>query len=175
MMNKGFEVIEAKWLFDMEPSDINVVVHPQSIIHSMIEFEDGAVLAQMGCPDMRQPIQFALGFPQRMSLNNKKIDFGELASLTFEKPDTGRFPALSLAFEAIKKGGNIPCALNAANEVAASAYLKDRISFYDIPEIIEKCISGAFFVAKPSLDDVFKTDAEIRIKASEMINSLESR
>ena len=169
MMNKGFEVIEAKWLFDVEPDDINVVVHPESIIHSMIEFEDGAVLAQMGCPDMREPIQFALGFPERLPLNNKKIDFASLGSLSFFAPDTDRFPALALAFDAIRRGGNVPCVLNAANEVAVAAYLEGRIGFYDISRIAGECVSGAFFVANPSIDDIFATNDETIARAKELI------
>lgn len=160
MMNKGFEVIEAKWLFGVEPERINVVVHPESIVHSMVEYADGAVIAQMGCPDMREPIQFALAYPQRLGLNNRKLDFASLASLTFEKPDLERFPALGLAFEAIRKGGNIPCAMNAANEVAVAAYLRDEIRFYGIPSLIGECMARTSFVEKPSLDDIFATDAE---------------
>ena len=161
MMNKGFEVIEAKWLFDLQPEQINVVVHPDSIIHSMVEFVDGAVIAQLGCPDMREPIGFALSFPQRLTVGNKKLDFAALGSLSFEAPDTSRFPCLALAFEALRRGGNAPCALNAANEVAVAAYLKDLISFYDIAKIGEKALSGLNFVASPSLDDIFATNREV--------------
>ena len=161
MMNKGFEVIEAKWLFDIAPEDINVVVHPESIIHSMVEFEDGAVIAQMGCPDMREPIGFALAFPSRITVGNKKLDFATLGSLHFEQPDLSRFPNLRLAYEAIARGGNAPCALNAANEVAVAAYLKGLIGFYDISRINEKCLAGLNFVAEPTLDDIFETNAEV--------------
>ena len=168
MMNKGFEMIEAKWLFDTEPDKINVVVHPQSIIHSMVEFADGAVIAQMGHPDMREPIQLALSFPERLTLTNKKLDFTELGALTFEKPDMDKFPCLGLAFEAIRRGGNIPCAMNAANEAAVAAFLQDRIRIYDIPEVISKCMSGAEFVATPTLDDIFATNDEIYRRAAEM-------
>jgi 1-deoxy-D-xylulose-5-phosphate reductoisomerase len=161
MMNKGFEVIEAKWLFDLTPDQINVVVHPESIIHSMVEFVDGAVIAQLGCPDMREPIGFALSFPQRLTVGNKKLDFATLGGLTFEAPDTNRFPCLGLAFEAIRRGGNAPCALNAANEVAVAAYLKGLISFYDIAKIGEKALSGLNFAADPSLDDIFATNSEV--------------
>ena len=161
MMNKGFEVIEAKWLFDLEPDQINVVVHPDSIIHSMVEFVDGAVIAQLGCPDMREPIGFALSFPRRLTVGNKKLDFAALGSLSFEAPDLQRFPCLGLAFEALRRGGNAPCALNAANEVAVAAYLKDLISFYDIAKIAEKALTGLNFVAKPSLDDIFATNSEV--------------
>ncbi len=161
MMNKGFEVIEAKWLFDLEPDQINVVVHSESVIHSMVEFVDGAVIAQLGCPDMREPIGFALSFPRRLTVGNKKLDFATLRDLSFEAPDTSRFPCLALAFEALRRGGNAPCALNAANEVAVAAYLKDLISFYDIAKIGEKALSGLNFVANPSLDDIFATNREV--------------
>ncbi|MBO4916734.1 MAG: 1-deoxy-D-xylulose-5-phosphate reductoisomerase [Bacteroidales bacterium] len=170
MMNKGFEVIEARWLFDVEPDRINVVVHPESIIHSMVEFEDGAVIAQLGHPDMREPIQFAMGFPERLPLNNRKLDFATLGSLTFAAPDLDRFPALGLAFEAIRRGGNIPCVLNAANEAAVAAYLKDRIRFYDIPRITAECMEGAIFAAEPSLDDIFATDEWAKRRANELID-----
>jgi len=169
MMNKGFEVIEAKWLFDMPIEKINVVVHPESVVHSMIEFEDGAVIAQLGCPDMREPIQLAMAFPQRLPLNNKKLDFSALGSLTFDLADMDRFPALALAFDAIKRGGNAPCALNSANEVAVAAFLHDRIGFYDIPAIAEKCLASLDFVEKPTLDDIFATHREVARKASELI------
>lgn len=170
MMNKGFEVIEARWLFDMGPERINVVVHPESIIHSMIEFEDGAVLAQLGCPDMREPIQFALGFPERLPLNNKKLDFATLSQLSFSRPDMDRFPALALAFEALRLGGNIPCALNAANEAAVAAFLTDRISFYGISDIVRRCMEDTCFIAEPSLDDILQTNSEVFAKANELIN-----
>ena len=169
MVNKGFEVIEAKWLFDMEPDRINVVVHPESVVHSMVEFEDGAVIAQLGCPDMRQPIQFALSFPDRLPLNNKKLDFATLGGLSFEAPDMERFPGLSLAYDAIAHGGNVPCAMNAADEVAVAAFLRGEIGFYDIPAIIRDCIAGVNFVADPSLDDIFGTDAEVKARASELV------
>ena len=161
MMNKGFEVIEAKWLFDMDPDRINVVVHPESIIHSMVEFTDGAVIAQMGCPDMREPIGFALSFPERVSVGNRKLDFASLGQISFEAPDLKRFPCLGLAYEAIRRGGNAPCALNAANEVTVAAYLKGLIGFYDIARINERCLNGLDFVAEPSLEDIFETNQEI--------------
>ncbi|MBR4227975.1 MAG: 1-deoxy-D-xylulose-5-phosphate reductoisomerase [Bacteroidales bacterium] len=170
MMNKGFEVIEARWLFDVEPDRINVVVHPESIIHSMVEFEDGAVIAQLGHPDMREPIQFAIGFPDRLPLNNRKLDFAALGSLSFSEPDLDRFPALGLAFEAIRRGGNIPCVLNAANEAAVAAYLQDRIGFYDISGIAEKCMEGADFAANPSLDDIFASNDWALRRANELID-----
>lgn len=172
MMNKGFEMIEARWLFDTAPDKINIVVHPQSIIHSMVEFADGAVIAQLGNPDMREPIQFALSFPERLSLNNKKLDFASLQGLTFEEPDMEKFPCLSLAFEAIRKGGNVPCAMNAANEAAVAAFLKDGIRFYDIPEIISACMAGVNFVEKPTVDDLLSTNAEVYRAAAEMCAKL---
>jgi len=169
MMNKGFEMIEAKWLFDMEPSKIDIIVHPQSIIHSMVEFKDGAVIAQMGHPDMREPIQFALSFPERLSLNNKKLDFHTLGSLTFENPDFGKFPCLSLAFEAAKQGGNVPCIMNAANEAANEAYRREEVSFYGISEIILKCMEEMPKIAKPTVGDLVDTHKETYAKALEMI------
>lgn len=172
MMNKGFEMIEARWLFDTAPDKINIVVHPQSIIHSMVEFADGAVIAQLGNPDMREPIQFALSFPERLTLNNKKLDFASLQGLTFEEPDMEKFPCLSLAFEAIRKGGNVPCAMNAANEAAVAAFLKDGIRFYDIPEIISACMAGVNFVEKPTVDDLLSTNAEVYRVAAKMCAKL---
>ncbi len=158
MMNKGFEMIEAKWLFDMAPEKINIVVHPQSVIHSMVEFEDGAVLAQLGMPDMREPIQLALSFPSRLSLDNKKIDFATLGNLTFESPDYGKFPCLSLAFEAIRRGGNVPCAMNAANEAAVAAYLRSEIGFYDIADVVSEAMDGISFIAEPGIEDILDTN-----------------
>ncbi len=169
MMNKGFEVIEARWLFDMCPERINVVIHPESIIHSMVEFEDGAVLAQLGSPDMREPIQFALSFPERLSLNNKKLDFASLSQLSFSSPDMDRFPALALAFEALKRGGNIPCALNAANEAAVAAFLKDNLSFYGISDVVSRCLDETSFISEPSLDDILQTNTEVFARANELI------
>ena len=170
MMNKGFEVIEARWLFDMAPERINVVVHPESLIHSMVEFADRAVIAQLGCPDMRQPIAFALSFPARITTGGRKMDFATIGKMTFEAPDLRRFPCLELAYEALRRGGNAPCALNAANEIAVAAYLKDMISFYDIARINEKCLAGLNFVAEPALDDIFETNREIASKADGYIN-----
>lgn len=170
MMNKGFEVMEAHWLFDMEPDRINVVIHPESLIHSMVEFVDGAVIAQLGCPDMRQPIAFALGFPERLSTGGKKMDFAAIGRMSFYAPDLKRFPCLELAYEALKRGGNAPCALNAANEIAVAAYLKDMISFYDIARINEKCLAGLNFAADPTLDDIFETNKEIASVADGYIN-----
>ena len=169
MMNKGFEVIEAKWLFDVEPERIHVVVHPESVIHSMVEFADGAVLAQLGCPDMREPIQLALSYPERLSLNNRKLDFGSLGALTFFEPDLERFPCLKLAFDAIGRGGNLPCALNAANEAAVAAYLEDKIGFYDIAAVAADTLACTEFVAEPSLDDIFATNEEAFTRARKQI------
>lgn len=169
MMNKGFEMIEACHLFDVDPSMINIVVHPESIIHSMVEFEDGAVIAQMGCPDMREPIGLALSFPDRLSVGNKKLDFASLASLHFEAPDESRFPNLELARSAFRRGGNIPCVLNAANEVAVKAFLEGQLSFYGISDLIEHCLNGAAFVAEPSLEDIFETHEQTIRIAQELI------
>ena len=157
MMNKGFEVIEAKWLFHVPAEKIHVVVHPESIIHSMVEFADGAVIAQLGCPDMRLPISLAMAYPERLPLSGKRLDFGSLKNLTFFEPDRAKFPCLQLAFDAIGRGGNIPCAMNAANEAAVAAFLAGRIAFYDIPRTIMRVMDGVNFVADPSLDDIFAT------------------
>ena len=157
MMNKGFEVIEAKWLFNVEASKIHVVVHPESVIHSMVEFADGAVIAQLGCPDMRLPIALAMAYPKRLPLEGKRLSFSELKGLSFFEPDLEKFPCLQLAFDAIGKGGNVPCAMNAANEAAVAAYLEGRIGFYDIPETVARVMAGVNFVAQPSLDDIFAT------------------
>ncbi len=172
MMNKGFEVIEAKWLFGVEASRIHVVVHPESVVHSMVEFEDGAVLAQLGCPDMRLPIALAMAYPTRLPLEGKRLDFGTLGSLTFAEPDRDKFPCLQLAFDAIGQGGNIPCAMNAANEAAVAAYLKDKIRFYDIPEVISVVMAGTSFVQEPSLEDIFATHEEAFAQAQRRISAL---
>jgi 1-deoxy-D-xylulose-5-phosphate reductoisomerase len=169
MMNKGFEVIEARWLFDIPADRIHVVVHPESIIHSMVEFEDGAVIAQMASPDMREPIGFALTFPARVQVGNRKLDFGAIGSLSFAEADTSMFPCLALAYEAIKRGGNVPCALNSANEIAVAAFLEGRIGFYDIPRLCEEAMNGLNFVAEPSLDDIFATHEETAAKTRERI------
>ncbi len=161
MMNKGFELIEACWLFDVAPRDVNIVVHPESIIHSMVEFADGAVIAQLGWPDMREPIGLALSFPARIEVGNRRLDFASLGSLHFEAPDLDRFPNLRLAMEAMERGGNAPCALNAANEVAVAAYLKGQIGFYDISAINAKCLAGVDFVANPTLEDIFETNTQV--------------
>jgi len=160
MMNKGFEVIEAKWLFNVPASQIHVVVHPESVIHSMVEFVDGAVIAQLGCPDMRLPIALAMAYPERLPLDGKRLSFSELKDLTFFEPDKEKFPCLQLAFDAIGQGGNIPCAMNAANEVAVAAFLAGSIGFYDIPRCITHAMERIGFVENPSLDDIFATHAE---------------
>ena len=170
MMNKGFEVIEARWLFDVSPERISVVVHPESVIHSMVEFTDGAVIAQLGWPDMREPIGFALAFPARLSVGNRKLDFAALGHLSFEAPDMKKFPCLELAYEALRRGGNAPCALNAANEVAVAAYLKGLIGFYDIARINERCLDGLNFAANPDIDDIFRTNRETALIADGYID-----
>lgn len=169
MMNKGLEIIEAKWLFGVEPGQIEVVVHPESIIHSMVEYRDGAVIAQMGHPDMREPIQFALGYPVRLDLNNKKLNFAELGQITFYAPDEDKFPALRLTRQALNAGGNMTCVMNAANEAAVAAFLRDEISFYTITDVVEECLAGAKFVAKPSLEEIVRINEETLAKAGEII------
>ena len=169
MMNKGFEVIEARWLFDAAPEMINVVVHPESLIHSMVEFQDGAVIAQMAMPDMRQPIQLALSYPERLALDCPRMDFAALGKMSFQEPDTDRFPCLALAFEALSRGGNAPCALNAANEAAVKAFLEGRLSFYDISDMAKMTLDGLDFVASPSLGDIFNTHEQAYRKVCESI------
>ena len=156
MMNKGLEMIEASWLFGVPAEQIDIVVHPQSIIHSMVQFSDGSVKAQMGMPDMRVPIQYALSYPYRLDLNTPRVDFPKLGELTFQAPDMERFPALSLAFDAHRAGGNMACIMNGANEAAVNAFLNGRILFGKIPEIIEKCMEKCSFVKNPSLEDIFE-------------------
>ena len=168
MMNKGLEIIEARWLFGVGPERINVVMHPESIIHSMVEFADGAVIAQLGHPDMREPIQYALGYPSRLTLNNRKLDFAGLGSISFQAPDQERFPALGLAMEALRKGGNMPCIMNAANEVAVAAFLQGKTSFYGITGIVERCMDGADFVENPDMDTIFATNDSTAARAREM-------
>lgn len=175
MMNKGFEVIEAKWLFDMPLDRIHVIVHPESIIHSMVEYEDGAIIAQLASPDMREPIQLALGFPERLTLSNKKLDFATIGKLTFWEPDPDRFPSLGLARRAMERGGNIPCVLNAANEVAVAAYLEDRIPFYGISDLVGECIEEFSLVQEPDIDGIFTCDKEARIFASSKVAAMERR
>lgn len=169
MMNKGFEVIEAKWLFGVRPEQIEVVVHPQSVIHSMVEFEDGAVKAQLGVPDMRLPIQYAFSYPQRIRSSFDRLDFMKFNSLTFEAPDTKRFRNLALAYEALHQGGNMPCIVNAANEVVVASFLKDQISFLGMSDVIEKTMQRVPFIAAPTYEDYVSTDAETRRIAAEMV------
>lgn len=175
MMNKGLEIIEARWLFDVAPERIKVVVHPQSIIHSMVEFADGAVIAQLGHPDMREPIQYALGFPERLGLSSRKLDFASVCTLTFFDPEPDKFPALGLAYEALEKGGNMPCIMNAANEAAVAAYLQDRIGFYDISDIISSCMSDGLFEEDPDIDAIFETNREALALAGEKIDRLSGK
>jgi len=169
MMNKGLEVIEARWLFGVQVEHIEVVVHPQSIIHSMVQFKDGSIKAQMGLPDMRLPIQYALAFPQRIASSFPRFDFAHYPALTFEKPDMSTFRNLALAFEALEKGGNMPCILNAANEVAVEEFLNERLSFLEMSEIISACLSKMNFIKEPTFEDYINTDKETRIKAREII------
>ena len=161
-MNKGLEVIEARWLFGLKPHQIDVVVHPQSIVHSLVQFEDGAIKAQLGLPDMRLPIQYALGYPNRIKSTMPRFNFIDYPELTFEQPDRETFPCLDLAYQAIEKGGNMPCLLNAANEVAVSAFLKEKIKFTAIPNLIESCMAKAAFIQNPELDDYLNSDQEAR-------------
>lgn len=168
MMNKGLEVIEARWLFDINPDNIEILVHPESIIHSMVEFIDGSVKAQMGLTDMRLPIQFALSFPYRIATSFGKPDFSRLKSFSFEQPDTDTFPCINLAYEALSKGGNMPCILNAANEIAVASFLCGKIKFLEIPEVIEKCMRNSEFKLNPDLESLFETNNHIRSMASEI-------
>lgn len=170
LMNKGLEVIEAKWLFGLKPEQVEVVVHPQSIVHSLVQFGDGSIKAQLGLPDMRLPIQFALSYPERLQSDFPRFDFTNYPALTFEKPDTETFRNLALAFEALKRAGNMPCVLNAANEIAVEAFLKDQIGFLKMPEVVEQCLSKMHYIANPALEDYVNTDKETRIKAYELIN-----
>ena len=171
LMNKGLEVIEAKWLFGLTPEQIDVVVHPQSIVHSLVQFEDGSIKAQLGLPDMRLPIQFALGYPDRLRSDFPRFDFAKYPSLTFEAPDTETFRNLPLAFEALSRGGNAPCILNAANEVAVAGFLSDRIGFLEISDLLETCLATVPFIPQPTYDDYVQTDAETRRVALKTLNS----
>lgn len=172
LMNKGFEMIEAKWLFDVSPSQIEIVVHPQSVIHSMVQFEDTSVIAQLGQPDMRLPIQYALSYPERLNLNIQPLDFATLGSLTFEKPDTDKFRNLAFAYESVAKAGNMPCIMNAANEIAVASFLREEIGFLPMSDVIEYTMQKVSFVESPSLDDYFATDAEARTVATELIQRI---
>jgi 1-deoxy-D-xylulose-5-phosphate reductoisomerase len=169
MMNKGLEVIEAKWLFDLKKEQIEIVVHPQSVVHSAVQFTDGSVIAQLGIPDMKLPIQYALGFPERLENNFKRFSFLDYPELTFEKANFDTFKNLSLAYSAMEKGGNIPCILNAANEVVVDAFLKDKISFLSMSDVIENCMEKITFVKNPKLEDYINTDQETRILANELL------
>ena len=169
LMNKGLEVIEAKWLFGLKEEQVDVIVHPQSIIHSIVQFEDGSMKAQMGLPDMKLPIQYALGYPQRIKSNFPRFDFIEYPSLTFEKPDIETFRNLSLAYKAMSKGGNMACVLNAANEVVVEAFLKDKIGFLEMSDVIENCMEKSTFVAVPTYDDFVSTNEQSRMLANELI------
>lgn len=171
LINKGFEMIEAKWLFDVKPSQVEVVVHPQSIVHSMVEFVDTSIIAQMGAPDMRIPIQYAFTYPERLKSDFKPINFFELSNLTFEKPNLNVFRNLSFAYDAIEKGGNMPCILNAANEIAVESFLNDKISYLSMSDILEQAMNKASFIKSPSLNDYLETDTETRKIATELINN----
>ena len=169
MMNKGFEVIEARWLFDIPIDKIEVIIHPQSIVHSMVQFCDGSIKAQLGQPDMRHPIQYALTFPDRLDAQVERANLADIHQLTFEKPDYEKFRNLGLAYDALRRGGNIPCILNAANEVAVDAFLKGKIGFFAMSDIIEQTISETAFISSPTLDDYIATDREARARTSEKI------
>ena len=170
LMNKGLEMIEAKWLFNLDPHQIQVVVHPQSIIHSMVQFEDGSIKAQMGMPDMKLPIQYALAFPQRIANDFPRYDFKKPNTLTFEEPDLKTFRNLALAIDALHRGGNMPCILNAANEIAVFAFLRNRIGFLDMTEMVEQTMAKISFIEKPTLQEYFDTDAEARDFAASLVH-----
>jgi len=169
MMNKGFEIIEAKWLFGVSPDQIQVVVHPQSIIHSMVQFADGAIKAQLGVPDMKLPIQYAFTYPERLKTDFPRFDFDVCSQFTFEKPDLDRFRNLAFAYYAMDRGGNMPCILNAANEIVVSEFLKDKIGFLQMSDIIEEVMAKADYIAKPTYDDYVRTDALVRLLTKEII------
>ena len=169
LMNKGLEMIEARWLFNLSASQIEVLVHPQSIIHSMVQFEDGSIKAQMGLPDMKLPIQYALAFPQRIPNDFPRCDFKKIKTLTFEEPDLKTFRNLGLAMDALNKGGNLPCVMNAANEIAVYAFLRNRIGFLDMTDVIERTMSKVSFIQKPSLEEYYESDGEARSYAADII------
>lgn len=169
LMNKGLEMIEARWLFNLRPEQIQVVIHPQSIIHSMVQFEDGSIKAQLGLPDMRLPIQYALGFPNRFPNNSPRLSFRQFSTLTFEEPDIKTFRNLGLAIEALNKGGNMPSILNAANEIAVYAFLRNRIGFLDMTEVVEQTMNKIPFIQSPTLDEYFDSDGEARSFAASLI------
>ena len=170
MMNKGFEVMEAKWLFGVSPEKIEVLVHPQSVVHSAVQFQDGAVKAQLGVPDMRLPIQYAFSYPIRLQSSFDRLDLFKIQQLTFEKPDLKKFRNLALAYEAIQAGGNMPCIINAANEVAVDAFLHDHISFLGMSELIEKTMQKTQFMKSPTYEDYVQTDEDARSIAKDMLN-----
>jgi 1-deoxy-D-xylulose-5-phosphate reductoisomerase len=170
LMNKGLEMIEAKWLFNLSPEQVQVIIHPQSIIHSMVQFEDGSIKAQMGLPDMKLPIQYALGFPSRLKNNFPRFDFKKINNLTFEEPDLKTFRNLALAIEALNKGGNLPCVMNAANEIAVWAFLRNRIGFLDMTDLIEKTMQKIPFIETPTLEEYFDSDAEARNYAASILS-----
>lgn len=170
LMNKGLEMIEAKWLFDLKPEQVQVMVHPQSIIHSMVQFQDGSIKAQMGLPDMKLPIQYAMAFPQRLTNSFPRYDFRKPNTLTFEEPDVKTFRNLALATEALFKGGNLPCVLNAANEIAVFAFLRNRVGFLDMTDVIERTMQKVPFIAQPTLEEYFESDAEAREFAATLIH-----
>jgi 1-deoxy-D-xylulose-5-phosphate reductoisomerase len=169
LMNKGLEMIEAKWLFNLRPVQIQVLIHPQSIIHSMVQFEDGSIKAQLGLPDMRLPIQYAMAFPKRIPNDFPRYDFKKINTLTFEEPDMKTFRNLALAVESLEKGGNLPCVMNAANEIAVYAFLRNRIGFLDMTDVIEKTMQKIPFISKPSLEEYFESDGEARTYAADII------
>ena len=169
LMNKGLEMIEAKWLFNLKPEQVQVVIHPQSIIHSMVQFEDGSIKAQMGLPDMKLPIQYALGFPKRIKNNFPRLDFKKVSTLNFEEPDVKTFRNLGLAQEALNKGGNLPCVMNAANEIVVYAFLRNRINFLDMTDAIEKTMQNIPFIGSPTLEEYFESDGEARTFAADII------
>lgn len=170
LMNKGLEVIEAKWLFGLSADQVEVVVHPQSIIHSLVQFEDGSLKAQLGLPDMRLPIQFALTYPQRLKTDFPRFDFLNYPALTFEKPDLKTFRNLALAFEALRRAGNMPCVLNAANEIAVAEFLSDKIGFLEMSDVVEACLSKMDYIKSPTYEDYVMTDKETRVRARELVN-----
>ena len=172
MMNKGLEIIEAQWLFGTPGERINVIIHPESIIHSMVEYADGSVIAQMGHPDMREAIQFAFSFPHRLPLDNRKLNFAELGSMTFEAPDQHRFPALTLAYDALHQGGNMACIMNAANEAAVTAFLQERIGFYDITDVVRGTMDSTEFIPDPDIESIFATNKEAYAKAKTLIDKI---
>lgn len=169
LMNKGLEAIEAKWLFNLNPDQIEIIIHPQSIIHSLVQFQDGSMKAQMGLPDMRLPIQYALSFPERYKNTFKRFNFADFPELHFQLPDRDKFPNLRLAYTAMEKGGNMPCILNAANEIAVAAFLNDEMGFMDMPKLVEKVMEKSFFIGKPDLEDLYKTNDEARKMARSLI------